>query len=658
MGRRGLLLRAAALGALTHEACSFYLPGVAPYNFETGGRVEVKVNKLTSVHTQLPMDYYSLPFCKPKGGVKMYAENLGEFLSGDRIENSPYNIYMHHNENCKVLCQQHFTAADVIKLRTAIKRQYRHNWIVDNLPAASVIEVSDQLATSYTQGFLVGTEDTNSVYHINNHMRLMIDYHPAGGGSSAQSEGAGALDKLPPARVVGFQVEPFSVRHAFKAGGRWDGLSADVPPLETCSRDAAASSIAAGAPRQEVLAEVPVLFTYDVVWRESAVRWASRWDIYLNLNGQVPATVHWFSILNSLLIVLFLTAMIGMILLRNLYRDITRYNRVPTEEEKAEEREETGWKLVHADVFRAPAQLPMLFCVMVGTGAQLTISCLVTIIFSAIGFLSPANRGSLMIAVLLLYVLCGGVAGYVSALLYQSFKGRKYRACTLLTALLYPGVCFTTFFTLDLVVWHYGSTQAVPFLSMAALLLLWFGVSVPLVFLGAFLGYRRAPLEFPVETSNIPREIPEQPFFLSPIFTIAVGGILPFGAVFVEMFFILSSMWMGQYYYVFGFLFLVFLILLVTCADVTMVFCYFQLCAEDYHWWWRAFLTSGSTAVYIFLYSGLYFSHLQSNMAVTYMLFFGYMGIICMGLFMLCGSIGFFSCLWFTRKIYASIKVD
>lgn len=55
--------------------------------------------------------------------------------------------------------------------------------------------------------------------------------------------------------------------------------------------------------------------------------------------------MHWFSIVNSLLIVLFLTAMIAMILIRNLHRDIMHYNRVPTDEEKAEDREETGWKV-------------------------------------------------------------------------------------------------------------------------------------------------------------------------------------------------------------------------------------------------------------------------------------------------------------------------
>jgi transmembrane 9 superfamily member 2/4 len=152
-------------------------------------------------------------------------------------------------------------------------------------------------------------------YYINNHIRLMIDYHAMESGDA------------PSARVVGFEVEPFSVKHTFQAGNSWNGVDPDIPPLATCDRDHPASSITKGTPQQPVLADEPVLYTYDVIWKASEVHWASRWDIYLSLDGQVPAKVHWFSILNSLLIVLFLTAMIGMILLRNLHRDITRYNR-------------------------------------------------------------------------------------------------------------------------------------------------------------------------------------------------------------------------------------------------------------------------------------------------------------------------------------------
>ena len=83
-----------------------------------------------------------------------------------------------------------------------------------------------------------------------------------------------------------------------------------------------------------------------------------------------------------------------------------------------------------------------------------------------------------------------------------------------------------------------------------------------------------------------------------------------------------------------------------------------QLCAEDYHWWWRAFLTSGSTAIYVLVYSCVYFSRLGADEWFTYVLYFGYMVLISLGLFVLTGASGFLACLWFTKKIYASIKVD
>lgn len=56
-----------------------------------GDELKVKVNKLTSTKTQLPYSYYSLPYCKPERIVDS-AENLGEVLRGDRIENSPYVV--------------------------------------------------------------------------------------------------------------------------------------------------------------------------------------------------------------------------------------------------------------------------------------------------------------------------------------------------------------------------------------------------------------------------------------------------------------------------------------------------------------------------------------------------------------------------------------
>ena len=56
---------------------------------------------MTSVHTLMPVDYYRLPFCQPKGGPKLDSENLGEFLAGDRIENSPYRLKMKTDMFCE-----------------------------------------------------------------------------------------------------------------------------------------------------------------------------------------------------------------------------------------------------------------------------------------------------------------------------------------------------------------------------------------------------------------------------------------------------------------------------------------------------------------------------------------------------------------------------
>jgi len=472
-----------------------------------------------------------------------------------------------------------------------------------------------------------------------NHVNIIIEYHEV-------DEDA--------FRIVGFYVEPLSIRHSYD--GTWDGKG-EAPTLKSCSQSKHVAYDDIKASHQKVTTG-KMVFSYGVEWRRSEVHWASRWDIYLSMNGAVPDKVHWFSIINSILIVLFLAFMVAMILLRALNLDISKYNRVPTDEEKAEEREESGWKLVHADVFRPPQDFPMLFCVLVGTGMQLIICTFLLVLFAAIGFLSPANRGSIMIGMLLLFVLMGAFAGFTSARLYKTFKGKQWQNCTLLTALLYPGLVFAVFFGLDILVWSYGSTGAVPFLSMLGVLALWFCISVPLVFLGAYFGYKKDALEFPVVTSNIPRQIPEQPWYLNPAVTCVLGGILPFGACFVEMFFIMSSIWMDQYYYVFGFLMLVFLILVVTCAEITIVLCYFQLCAEDYKWWWRSFATSGSTALYVFLYSIVYFSRLESNMFVTYLLYFGYMAVISIGVFLVTGTVGFFSCLYFNYQIYGSIKVD
>lgn len=114
-----------------------------------------------------------------------------------------------------------------------------------------------------------------------------------------------------------------------------------------------------------------------------------------------------------------------------------------------------------------------------------------------------------------------------------------------------------------------------------------------------------------------------------------------------------------QFYYLFGFLALVFVILVVTCTEITIVLCYFQLCSEDYHWWWRSYFTSGTSALYLFAYSAFYFySKLDITKTVPLLMYFGYMTMVSLAFFCVTGTIGFYACYYFVRKIYSAVKID
>jgi transmembrane 9 superfamily protein 2/4 len=354
------------------------------------------------------------------------------------------------------------------------------------------------------------------------------------------------------------------------------------------------------------------------------------------------------------MIVLFLTGMVAMIMMRTLHKDITRYNEDPADDAQ----EEFGWKLVHGDVFRPPQTSPMLLSVLVGSGVQILAMTLPLMVFALLGFLSPANRGGLTTAMLLLFVFMGYFAGLVSSRFYKLFGGKQWKHNTVLIAVFYPGIAFCIFFVVNLFVWHSGSSGAVPFSTMFTLLLLWFGISFPLAALGCVKGFKMDTLKVPARYNQIPRQIPEQPFYMTPLISCLVAGVLPFGAVFIELFFIMSSIWLHQVYYVFGFLSLVLLILVITCAEITIVLCYFQLCSEDYHWWWRSFFTSGSSAVYLFLYAILYFNTRLELRPTAAIIYFSYMLLISFSFFLLSGSIGFLACFWFNKLIFSSIKID
>ncbi|XP_037960116.1 transmembrane 9 superfamily member 2 [Teleopsis dalmanni] len=637
----------------------FYLPGLAPVNYCKKSEVSsicvsnvtLFVNRLNTEESNLPYEYHHYDFCVGNE-QNSPVENLGQVVFGERIRPGPYKIEFLEDVDCEVVCKRNYTGGDpdsdrrMMVLKTGISLNYQHHWIVDNMPVTWCYSLENEKQycnTGFPMGCLVPPDSADGCainsnynkrgyYYLFNHVDLQINYHS--GFSEEKSLGLDANG----GRIISVKVQPRSINHADPN----KPVCKNAEPLAIKS-----SSLVKGE-------RLTIVYTYSVKFvKNNTVKWSSRWDYILE---SMPHTnIQWFSILNSLVIVLFLSGMVAMIMLRTLHKDIARYNQMESGEDA---QEEFGWKLVHGDVFRPPRK-GMLLSVFLGSGVQVTCMTLITLAFACLGFLSPANRGALMTCSMVLYVALGTPAGYVSARIYKSFGGIKWKSNVILTSMLCPGIVFCMFFVLNLVLWGEGSSGAVPFSTLIALLALWFGVSVPLTFVGAYFGFRKRALEHPVRTNQIPRQIPDQSIYTQPIPGIIMGGVLPFGCIFIQLFFILSSIWSNQMYYMFGFLFLVFLILVITCSETTILLCYFHLCAEDYHWWWRSFLTSGFTAVYLFIYCCHYFfTKLPIKGAASTFLYFGYTTLMVFLFFLLTGTIGFFACFWFIRKIYSVVKVD
>ncbi len=638
-----------------------------------------KVNSLTSDKTALPLEYYKLSFCQP-ARIQSSAENLGEVLRGDRIFNSLYQAQTGLDEICKVVCRvQGLTKSQTFQLKRAIDDEYRVNMILDNLPAAVRSDFFDEETQThksfYERGFPVGfkvgetvgkqskpsiwsqrgkfaKKNNTSKFFINNHLRFTILVHSQVDSSSHQKT----------SRIVGFEVKPLSVKHSYSGWNEQDpkitscternhpSVTIDPESKKTTERDE--NTI----PPQEVQEGAEIVFTYDVTFRESPIRWASRWDVYLQMKD--GKGVHWFSVINSCLVVVFLSLMVGMLFLRALKRDISKYNLELDLESAENESEESGWKLVHGDVFRPPPNTQLL-SVFIGAGFQLIGMTLVVMVFAVLGFLSPANRGGLMTTCLLLFTAMGFFNGYFVARTAKIFAIGDWKGITVKAAVTFPGIAFGIFFLLNLLAWEQKSAGAAPFTTLLSICGLWFLVSVPLTILGSYFGHKKPPPEQPTRTNKIPRQVPHQKWYLNPYFTTLTGGILPFAAVFIELFFILSSIWHHQVYYVFGILSIVFAIVILTCAEIAILVCYFHLCAEDYRWWWRSFFSAGGCALYVFTYSAYYFfANLEISRVIPSIMYFSYMGLLSFGFFVVCGTVGFVSCFSFVRAIYGSVKID
>lgn len=130
-----------------------------------------------------------------------------------------------------------------------------------------------------------------------------------------------------------------------------------------------------------------IQFTYSVNWVESSKPFQSRFDRYLEYDF-FEHRIHWFSVFNSFMMVIFLCGLVALILLRTLRNDFAKYAKDEDVDVEGLQviGEDTGWKQIHGDVFRAPEQL-VVFSALIGSGWQLATLVLGVILYAIAGML-------------------------------------------------------------------------------------------------------------------------------------------------------------------------------------------------------------------------------------------------------------------------------
>uniref|UniRef100_A0A5K3FS53 Transmembrane 9 superfamily member n=1 Tax=Mesocestoides corti TaxID=53468 RepID=A0A5K3FS53_MESCO len=390
----------------------------------------------------------------------------------------------------------------------------------------------------------------------------------------------------------------------------------------------------------EVLPGAEVVFTYEVVWIESRLPFENRYDYYLDV-GFYQHRIHWFSIFNSFMMVIFLVVLVAMILLRTLRKDYARYNRGDCPEDLERELgDEYGWKQVHGDVFRPPSGL-LYFSSLIGNGVHITVVSMVVTVLALIGKMYT-ERGGVLSAVIFVYALLSPVNGFFSGRTYSQLGGKNWIRQLFVGSLLVPTLLTVIALGINTIALFYQTSRVLPFLTMLAVFAIIVFVILPLNLIGTVIGRnvgRAGSAANPCRVNPVPRPIPPAKWFTKPLVISLIGGILPFGSIFIEMYFIFTSFWAYKVYYVYGFTILVICILVMVTSCTTVVCTYFLLNAEDYRWQWISFFSGASTAVYVYIYSIYYFLFKTKMFGLFQTAFyFSYMAFFCFALGCMCGK--------------------
>ena len=302
----------------------------------------------------------------------------------------------------------------------------------------------------------------------------------------------------------------------------------------------------------------------------------------------------------------------------------------------------------------------MLLCSILGSGSQFILLALTLLFLESVGVLSQNHHGSVNALTILLYAFMSCLSGFISSACYKKFGGDLWYWNIVLTFAIFFVPFFLIWSMINSVAWIFHTTQALPISTIILLFMLWFVVGLPLTILGGIWGKNMTtPFQAPCRTKIFPRELPPQPWYNRTSFYMFVGGFLPFSAISIEVYYIHLTLWGRQYFEIYSIILILFVILLLVTACISVTLTYFQLTLEDYRWWWRSVVSVGSLSLFVLSYAVyFYYTGTQMHGFQQALQFFGYMLIASYILFLMLATVSFISSFGLVYYMYSRLKFE
>lgn len=604
-------------------------------------QIPIFANTLDSERTFIPYSHNQFDFCPSVEGFEYHESDLLEW--DDKIFRTSYDIRFLREERCKLLCKRGYDLSRIYDihrisvLKMLMAKDYYQHWFGDNFPVSWCYNQSPQECfIGVPIGYYVDEHGNPNdprvkkrgdlkpdTFYLFNHIDFTFTYESGTGKEWGDNLG----DKI--GKITGIKVRPRSIKHEKT---NFKNCAIDSPLLEIPSSINYSSSFA-------------VYYSYSISFiKDESITAHQRWNRLLDSLPE-SSTGKWY-IATSILLVILISIPFTYVLSRTI---LTKQELFGWINSKPLSNPNCGWQSVANDVFRPP-NYPMIFSSLIGSGIQY-ILCLLLVEILTILVHFATSMVLIALVVIFLLLLVGSIGGYISTRFYKSFNGEKWKQNCLLTAALNPIMLTATLFlTRNFLLLESASAIAYPIGLTPAifLLLISYGISLPLTFAGAYFGYNhQSVIQYPVKPTANAREIPQQPIYSYFPVGIAIGGLIPFISVWiVENYPFFTS---GEF-------------MVTTCAillviESGVIFCYLHLSTEDYRWWWRSYLTTGFASAYYLIHTITYVS---STIIIEDFLSALLYGIFCVILstllFSLIGTLGFIACLTFVYLTYTMNK--